>query len=318
MRIAIIGAGPTGLVAARILQAAGEQVTLFDKGRGIGGRMATRRSAHGVFDHGAPGFVLRDAHWLAAAASWHRAGVCAPISIAGQDHWTGVGGMSAIGRWLGAKLDVRRSVAVSRVDPDGTVWDDQGELLGRFECVVVTAPAPQAITLAGEAAADCVSALQGVRYDACWTLMIALHTMPRAIATMRAPLAVVSREAEKPGRGASGECWVAYADARWSNAHIEDASDDVLQTLTDAFCASVGLARSAVAHAVVHRWRYAHVCQSLDSGGYVASQQAPIVFAGDYTLGDGVECAFRSAEAVATAVLSGTVAKAQGERAIPK
>lgn len=318
MSIAIVGAGPSGLVAARILQAAGESVTVFDKGRGIGGRMATRRNAHGTFDHGAPGFTLSDDSWGATVSSWHRAGVCAPLWIDGQRYWTGVGGMSAIGRWLGKGLDVRSSVTVARVEADGGLWDDQDGLLGHFDTVVVTAPAPQAVAIAGNAAPDCVSALQAVSYAPCWTLMVALHTAPRAIGGIRTPLALATREAAKPGRGALGECWVAHANAGWSLEHVSDSTEDVVETLSETLCASLGIARSNVAHASAHRWLYAQVTQPLGDSGVLASQQAPLLFAGDYTLGDGVECAFRSGEAVAVAVLAGAAGPIQGDRAMPK
>ena len=51
--IAIIGVGMAGVVCARTLRQAGHNVTLFEKSRGLGGRMSTRASAFGSFDHGA-------------------------------------------------------------------------------------------------------------------------------------------------------------------------------------------------------------------------------------------------------------------------
>ena len=53
-RIAIIGAGMTGLSAAHFLSEQGLDVQVFDKGRALGGRVATRRTPVGLFDHGAP------------------------------------------------------------------------------------------------------------------------------------------------------------------------------------------------------------------------------------------------------------------------
>ena len=44
-RIAVVGAGIAGAACAASLQQAGVQVTLFDKSRGVGGRMSTRRAA---------------------------------------------------------------------------------------------------------------------------------------------------------------------------------------------------------------------------------------------------------------------------------
>jgi predicted NAD/FAD-dependent oxidoreductase len=44
--VAVIGAGISGLFAARTLQDHGMKATVFEKGRGVGGRMSTRRMAN--------------------------------------------------------------------------------------------------------------------------------------------------------------------------------------------------------------------------------------------------------------------------------
>src|SRR3982751_5969019 len=58
--IAIIGTGIAGLSAAQALQAAGHSVHLFDKSRGSGGRMSSKRSDAGALDMGAQYFTARD------------------------------------------------------------------------------------------------------------------------------------------------------------------------------------------------------------------------------------------------------------------
>jgi len=77
--IAIIGAGMAGLACARHLAQAGHAPIIFDKGRGIGGRLATRRAEGLQFDHGAqyvnahtPGFaaLLAELAAAGAAAPW--------------------------------------------------------------------------------------------------------------------------------------------------------------------------------------------------------------------------------------------------------
>ncbi len=46
----IVGAGMAGLTAAAELQRAGRSVLVLDKGRGVGGRMASRRIGDATFD----------------------------------------------------------------------------------------------------------------------------------------------------------------------------------------------------------------------------------------------------------------------------
>src|SRR4051812_28611384 len=61
--IAVIGAGIAGIACARTLAQAGHRVSVFEKSRGTGGRMSTRDTEFGGFDHGAQYFTVRDARF---------------------------------------------------------------------------------------------------------------------------------------------------------------------------------------------------------------------------------------------------------------
>ena len=61
MKIAILGCGIAGLSAARELRRNGVDVKLFDKSRGVGGRMSTRYAGVWEFDHGAQFFTAQNA-----------------------------------------------------------------------------------------------------------------------------------------------------------------------------------------------------------------------------------------------------------------
>lgn len=65
-RVAVVGAGMAGVACARTLAQAGCHVTLFEKSRGFGGRMSTRQTEFGSFDHGAQYFTVRDERFALA------------------------------------------------------------------------------------------------------------------------------------------------------------------------------------------------------------------------------------------------------------
>lgn len=65
-RVAVIGGGMAGAACARTLAQAGCHVTLLEKSRGLGGRMSTRQTEFGGFDHGAQYFTARDARFKLA------------------------------------------------------------------------------------------------------------------------------------------------------------------------------------------------------------------------------------------------------------
>ncbi|MEO0028791.1 MAG: tRNA 5-methylaminomethyl-2-thiouridine biosynthesis bifunctional protein MnmC, partial [Pseudomonadota bacterium] len=75
---AVIGAGMAGIACARTLMQAGHRVTVFDKSRGASGRMSTRSSSFGTFDHGAQYFTVRDARFAQALATTPN--ICKPWS----------------------------------------------------------------------------------------------------------------------------------------------------------------------------------------------------------------------------------------------
>ncbi len=72
--IAIIGTGIAGLSAAQALTSAGHQVHLFDKSRGSGGRMSSKRSDAGSLDMGAQYFTARDRRFATAVKQWQTQG----------------------------------------------------------------------------------------------------------------------------------------------------------------------------------------------------------------------------------------------------
>ncbi len=99
MRIGIVGAGIAGLACAHRLAGRGHDVVLFDKGRGPGGRMSTRRvqtpggEAH--FDHGAQYFTVRDDDFAQQVSAWIDDGVVAPWPAAGSGAYVGVPAMNS-------------------------------------------------------------------------------------------------------------------------------------------------------------------------------------------------------------------------------
>ena len=168
-RVAVVGAGLAGLVIAGGLRARHE-VTLFEKSRGPGGRLATRRAARFEFDHGAQYFRARTAAFRAFLAPLLAAGAVAPWPArlatvaqgavlerrdAGSDdpHFVGVPGMNAIGRHLAADMaqdvQLRLSTRVIAADRDRAHWqltvaaDDGRHSSGEFDWLIVTLPLAQ-------------------------------------------------------------------------------------------------------------------------------------------------------------------------------
>lgn len=131
--VIVIGAGISGLLVVLTAQAKGARVLVLDKGRGVGGRMATRRTGSGVFDHGAQFFTARDAQFRCLVEAWHAAGPVRPWATGfaladgafkgdGETRFCGATGMTAIPKQLAQGLDLRVHAKVTCVQTGGNGW----------------------------------------------------------------------------------------------------------------------------------------------------------------------------------------------------
>ena len=108
----MIGAGLSGLVAARSL-ASDHDVVVFDKGRSVGGRLATRRIGSATFDHGAQFFTVRGERLRAQVDDWLERGLarvwCHGFADRedGYPRYVGAGGMNSLAKDIAARLDCR-------------------------------------------------------------------------------------------------------------------------------------------------------------------------------------------------------------------
>ena len=326
--IAVIGAGMAGLSCARHLQQAGCRVTVFDKARGPGGRMSTRRGDGWQCDHGAQYFTVRDERFRDEVARWEAAGVAglweprlarldagggsAPYRTApdGKARFVGIPRMSAPAGWLAANLRVHSGHTVVDMRHDHAGWrlhtKEHGVFEGRFDAVVLALPAPQAGVLLQPLLPLTALQAEAKAMLPCWTLMVrydgAATYAPGFDAAFvnHGPLRWIARDSSKPGR-LGDEVWVVQASPEWSAAHLDDDSTSVTTALLAAFAALGAPPPSAV---VAHRWRYAKA-QQPSSNGTVWLPAVCIGLCGDWLGGGRVEDAWLSGRALATQVLTG-------------
>lgn len=314
--VAVVGGGVAGTACARALQDAGHSVTVFDKGRGPGGRLSTRREGERTFDHGAPSFTVHDERFARVArALWQERVVAEWKSnrvTLGPTRPTekpplrlvAVPGMSALLERLQEGLDVRFGVTV-----DGLVRREErfgltgpaGAPLGEFDAVVVATPGPQAAPLVDPLDYGLASRIREATYGPTWAVLVDFGAslsvdFDEAEVTV-GPLAWLGRESSKPER-ASGQRWVLHATAEWSQAHLEDAPEQVQAALLDAFFASTGAAKMEPVFLKAHRWRYSQVATALGVD-CVVHDSGRLVACGDWCLGPTVEHAWLSGSAAA-------------------
>lgn len=329
--IAIVGAGMAGASCARLLAEAGYQVRVFDKSRGVGGRMTTRRldwtdAAGSIraarFDHGAIGFSSQSLEFTQFAEQALAEGVLscwrptlAPDSLVrtGEERfWVPTPDMPALCRSLLSDLPLQTTCAIDAIGRDASGWRLQcgGHTVGEgFDAVVLAIPPLQAAPLLGPHQAAWAQQSQALAMEPTWALMGLAEADSRVPAWDLAwpkseVLACVVRDDAKPGRlpipGMSQ--WVVHATPVWSQEHLEAPAAEVQAALQEELSQWLGHT-PRWHHLAVHRWRYAST-QPVPpaAANHLWDPSLALGVCGDAWGGAGVEGAWLSARALAKAV----------------
>jgi renalase len=298
----VVGAGISGLLAAKELQNAGRTVTVLDKGRGVGGRMATRRLGGSRLDHGAQFFTVREERFSGLVDGWLAGGVAAEWSRGfadaqgnanpdGHPRYRGAEGMTSIPKHLAVGLDVRTGEQAIRVDRTAEGWTVTCEsgLTVSGGALLLTAPVPQSLTLAESGGYrlpdEARRELEGVAYDPCLALMALLDgespvPEPGGVQIKDEPLDWIGDNATKGM--ADRPALTIHGGPQWSREHYDDDEADVTRALLGLAGGQLGVdLAAATTETSLARWRYSWVTSSHEEDCLLASEDPPLVFCGD-------------------------------------
>lgn len=320
--VAVVGAGIAGLACARRLIASGHQAKIYDKGRGVGGRAATRRIQVGEsdlrFDHGAQYFTARDSAFRIEVDRLVAAGAVAryPNTVTGiadtarshlpdEPRFVGAPGMNAMAKALADGLDVETSCQVTACTRDAGGWAlslSTGATTGPFDYIVIAAPAEQAADLLLPIAPALAREAQAARTSPCWATMLAFSSpiqvdFEAARVSDSSPLAWV---AAMKGNSGAYSCWVLHAKPDWSEENIEQSAEWVADRLARAFASITHIDVQPV-HVSAHRWRYAQVQVSAGTP-FGWNEDLGVGVCGDWRLGPRIELAWQSGDALGSEI----------------
>jgi len=323
LRVIVIGAGLSGLAAARTLQDQGHEVVVVEKARGAGGRMSTRRRDDFRFDHGAQYFTARDPRFLRHVLAWRERGLVtawdARIASIEQDRvrsvdtslqrFVPVPSMNQVCRDMASELDDCRygwqARSLRHHEGAWAVTSVDGDRL-EADALIMTAPPPQAKALLEDPQVD--SILEELEMTPCWAVMAVfdrpLLTNWDAAFVNDGPLSWVSSQNSRPKRP-EAHAWVLHGNPDWSRSQLENEADVVAESLLEAARQLPVAQDFQVLNADAHRWRFALATQPLARGA-IWLESKNLALAGDWCNGSKVEGAFLSGMAAAGRLLGST------------
>lgn len=311
----IIGAGLSGLTAAHELLKNNWEVTILDKGRGVGGRMATRRAGEARFDHGTQYFSTKTPDFQAFAQNIIQKNIAKEWRLQEGDKTfsharvIGVDGMSTIPKFLAEGLNIKTNekvISISETE-NGCKITTEAENIYEADAIICTVPAPQAIELLQKSkmAFAEINILQNIHYQPCIAVMASLKAQtnipsPGGITLENSNISWVADNFQK-GISPVFSATI-HANPVFSLAHFDDdltqIGNQLLSEITDL------IPVDSVESYQVHRWRYSLASERYAENFLISSStKFPLIFAGDgFGIGN-IEGAYISGKSAAQRIL---------------
>jgi renalase len=301
----IVGAGLAGLMAARRLTEAGHTVQVVDKGRSVGGRLATRRVGEGRADHGAQFFSVRSPRFQEEVDRWLDLDLAYVWSHGWSDgslirrgaegegypRYAIRGGMNALAKHLAQGLDVTTNVRIDALHPAGDGWQAVAED-GRIftaDRVILTAPVPQSLAMLEKGGTalhpEDRAALERIVYAPCVAGIFHVEgnvhlPEPGALQQPGAPIAWVA-DNQRKGISPNARLITVHAGPTLSQALWETDPDTALDELRTQGLHLFLDPAARILSAQIKRWLYA-LPEVIHPAPYLLAQDLPpLLCAGD-------------------------------------
>lgn len=277
-QVIILGAGVSGLTVARVLQDRGIHVLILDKGRGVGGRVATRWQGEpdhirGRWDHGAQFATFRDPGLIRHLQQWNCWDLMQDWLPSYHDAALArkrpLNGMNAFAKALAKGLQIERSCRVSDLKLEKDVWTLSSENGEQYSApqLISTLPIPQFLDLQQSSrlslGADELSLLKSVRYARCLTLLAELDG-PSGLdqhGYQQLQSGILEILSDQHQKGISpAHCVVAHANPGFSLEWYERDRNTAASVMRAALQEKVA---SSIISVQIHGWKFAKALQRI-------------------------------------------------------
>lgn len=313
-KIAIIGAGMSGITLARTLTTSNE-VTIFDKSRGIGGRMATRRVDGYHFDHGAQFFTAKSEEFKELCQKAKSDGIieewnCNFVEITGNQtsrrwsfnndkaHFVAKPQMNNLCKYVAKDLKILLDKQIQSINVDNKKWylkTIKDEIFSDFDYLILAIPSHQAINLIPKDF-KYFDIISNIKMTGCFTLMLGfkekLSIEFDAALVKESNISWISVNSSKPERPA-GFSLVVNSSNKWADENIEEDLEVVKEKMITSLKKIIDFDLANINYQNIHRWKYANA--DLRQGDKsLFDKNLNLGICGDYLISGRVENAFLS------------------------
>lgn len=319
-RVAVVGAGLTGLCCAEQLTNTGFEVTIYDKSNHVGGRTARKVIDNESVDNGAQYFTARNPKFVQRVSEWCSLGIVAEWSAKigmfengewlsspdKQTRWVGLPTMDSIANHLLQTVETKCGVTlnnkhlVTKVTSDAGGWFldfKEHETSSKFDCVIIAVPAEQALAIIPDIESQRLETKYNCVHAPCWSVQLAFDK-PLTLAFdgvfCHHPIfRWISYDSSKPGRSHSLHHYIIHMSQEWSIKNLERTRQEIITMIIEALNDCLNIDAKPI-YSGAHRWRYAIPHEHYKSDGEGLLLDANLVVTGDWARGGRLENAFLS------------------------
>ena len=171
MKIAIIGAGFSGCNLYNNLKEKYEDITIFEKSRGVGGRLSTKYIEDKFIDHGTSSLIPITDDLKFFCLDLAKNGVLK----AKYDQFIPKNGINSICKFLIDEKDLLVNTKIIKAQNSNNKWfleDENHKVYEDFDLLFITIPAPQILEMQIELQDDFKQKLSHIKYDSVFSLIL--------------------------------------------------------------------------------------------------------------------------------------------------
>ena len=299
-KVAIIGGGISGIMLGYRLKQKGFGSTIFEKSRGVGGRMATKRWKEKSYDHGCQYFITTKPETISliheletenVVETWSRGFSNLTGSQQGdqQKRWISRKGMTAVAKHLSKNLDIKKQTLIKRINYDNDEWslqnDDQH--YSGFNALAFTCPVPQTLSIINDSKislnCDIAQQLGDINYQPCIAILIDLRgpsNLPKSggLWLEGEPFIWVADNNLKGLNNCESSSLVVHCGPQFSSDNIDKSTDEIWKLISSKL---IRYEFGEICDHKIHRWRYSFPATRHPDKSVLLDEPGLLGFAGD-------------------------------------
>lgn len=296
MNIAIIGAGLSGTNIYKLLKENGNDVKIFEKARGSGGRCSTRYVNDKLIDHGTPYIDAKNEDFI----DFCEKKVKDNILVKKENSYYPLNGMNKLCSSILDKDDFNKNtkiISCKRIENKWHLYDENGMSYSPFDKLIITIPTPQILELEIELPTSIKERLKSVKYESLATLLIYSYTTKNIIDEKLINNNIFKNIIDNSSNYGykNFSSYVIHLNSSITNEQEFSNKDDIKEYMLNKVYDISEIKLEDNFHVMPHFWKYANVAKSINEN-YIYDEELSLGICGDFFKGDNLEGSFLSSK----------------------